>query len=210
MQRRTILATLGIATAGSYFGLTSQDQDKEQTEETTQDTNTNSNNTANTEENENSPDISADEANSTDEPPQERNETTPQEQDQDTNQSTPEESDNESASTDNTTTATPEGEPAEAIEFVEYDVVLDEAQDPDYESDELYAVGTIRNTTSHPVVDVRVEGYITVDGEEIVREYTEYARIDAYTDLHLRIDFPYDERAADGQFHLFVSAAEWA
>lgn len=225
MQRRTLLATLGLASAGGYIGLTSQnqeqdqeqqpEQEQEQEQEQSQDQNATADSNTDTKE----PDLSAEDANSTDEPPQERNETTPQEQeqeqDQDTNQSTSEESSaaNESTATEDTdsdTTSTPEDDPTDAIEFVEYDVVLDEAQDPNYETDQLYATGTLRNTASHPVVNVRVEGSITVDGDEIAREYTEYARIDPQTKLPLRIDFPYDERAADGQFYLVVSSAEWA
>jgi hypothetical protein len=214
MKRRTVLGAVGIGgvSLAGCFGLQqrlgSDDEDGPSQEESNQqDQDSNSD-----------PSISADEANSTDTPPEEREETQAQQEEKnqselDEENSTQEGAENNESENENgsePTQDTPDGDPRDAIEITDHQMIFEEASDPTYEQDQLYAQGILRNTVDHPLRDVRVDGYAYASGEEVGHEFVEYAYINGTGERRFELPFYVDAPAEVEEYTLTVSAASWA
>ena len=146
-----------------------------------------------------SPDISADEVNSTDTPPEEREETTPETQ--------PNESGNESSTPSQ---EPPDTDPIQAVEIAEHQMIFEEATDPQYEDDELYLQGMIRNSVDHPLQNVRLDGYAYSGDDEVGHEFLEYATLEAGGERRFELPFYVENPSAVERYEINVTAAEYA
>lgn len=215
MNRRSFLATTGTGIIG-IAGCTALKRTvlSEDTGEPSDDTNTSEGD---------SPSIGADEANSTDTPPEDREETDPEtDGPKQTNETEPSGEENTTENTNDTDTETeaeaenenktetPDGDPLDAIEIVEGQAVFEEATDPNYESDELYVEATIRNTAEHDLQNVRLDAYVYANDVPVGHEYIEYSVLEAGGGREPKIPFYVDDPAAVDRYKLERSAAQWA
>lgn len=215
LNRRHFIAAGGTISLAGCYGLNRvlTTDDESETESTT------------TEDQASDPDIDSDQAGSTDEPPEERDETTPENQSQGDGNDTQDNespSDSESDSDSNSESESEsESEPdTPAIEVV--NIVADQTQahyepaaEPEYDTDELFVVFTVENTGDRPVVDVRVDAWCYAsDDSELGHEWLEIARLfpgspQSYELVFTDVEHP--ERAVDGgEFTVEVTAASYS
>lgn len=189
MNRRTLLAAVG-AGAGGFAGCAAlkrtvlSDDDE-------------SSGGANESGNESS----STDADSTETPPEGREETDPE--------TTTQENETEQSDEVNET-ETPSADPIDAVEIVEHEMIFDEAADPNYESDELYINAIIRNTTDRDLTNVRLDAYAYANEIPVGHEYIEYSALEADVEKEPEIQFYLDDPAAVERYRLEVTAAQWA
>lgn len=203
MKRRTLLATGGIAItsiAGCYgLGqrLSSEDTAGPSGDESDQESV--------------GPDISAEDANSTDTPPEEREETQPENTTRNESNEFSQNQDQENTETSNESPQdAPDEDPLDAIEIVDHEMIFEEADDPQYDSDELYLQGMIRNTSDHSLQNIRLDGYAYASDRPVGHEYLEYASLEAGGERRFELPFFVENPSEVGRYKLEVTAAQWA
>lgn len=200
MNRRKFLAGsgIGIASIAGCYGL----GQTLSTEDTAAPSADGSNQTGE------NPDISADQANSTDTPPQEREETSPETEDATQSESNETVQDSEPA--ESVEQGPPDKDPTQAIEIPEHQMIFEEAAGPQYGSDELFLQGVIRSTSTHPLQNIRLDGYAYAGDTEVGHEFLEYASLEGRGERQFELPFFVENPSEVDWYELAVTAAQWA